>query len=293
MHRLDWQVAAAEPRCLLGENPVWSVREQALYWVDIRAQALHRLAWPAGAVRTWNFAEPVAGVALASEGAVVLAMKASIARFDPCSGRIAPLLTVETGLPENRLNEFKCDPAGRLWCGSMWDYGAQVRGSLYRIGPDLAVQVLRSGIGIPNGLAFSQDRVYFADTQRGDIEVAEFTADESVPSWRTFSPAGAVAGRPDGCALDAQGHLWTTRPRGGCVARIAPDGTVAAVYELPVSHPSACAFGGPELDMLFVTTARQKLAPEELARQPLAGCVLQARVGVRGRPEPEFQLARG
>jgi len=291
---LEWASASGTHE-LLGEAATWSVAEQALYWIAIRDKALLRLDWKTGAVRRYALDQLVGGIVLEQSGTVLLALREAIWRLDPRTGDCAHVLTLESGLPENRLNEFKCDPLGRLWCGSMWDFGEQVRGKLYVVDAAWSVTTVRSEVCIPNSLAFSivMDRVYFADTDTGAIEYARLSTDVAAHplSWTTYSPAGAVPGRPDGAALDAEGYLWTARPRGGCVARIAPDGTVDRILPLPVSHATSCAFGGPDLDTLFVTTMRQRLTPAEIAAQPLAGHLLCAKPGVCGVPDSLFRAA--
>lgn len=291
-----WHCVSQAPE-VLGESAVWSVAERALYWVAIRGQAVVRLDTASGRIARFAFDELVGGVVLEASGTVLVALRESIVRLDPASGRREPVITLEQGLPENRLNEFKCDPRGRLWCGSMWDFGEQVRGSLYVIGPDWRVHIVRRDIGIPNGLAFSteQDRVYFADSQKEAIEYAPLSAEAgrgAVLAWTALVGPGVLPGRPDGAALDADGYLWSARPRGGCIARIAPDGRVDRLLKLPVTHATSCAFGGPDLDVLYVTTLTQRLSPQDLRAQPLAGHVLATRPGVRGVPEPLFSPVR-
>lgn len=150
---------------------------------------------------------------------------------------------------------------------------------------------MRTGIGIPNAIAFSPDgrTMYFADTQNGCIERAEYDqATGEVGAWRLHVAADAVPGRPDGAAVDAAGYLWNARYGGGCVARFAPDGRLDRMVPLPVSQPTSCAFGGPALATLFVTTARQRLSASVLAAQELAGSLLAFEPGVAGLPEPAF-----
>ena len=272
--------------CELGESPVWSVQEQALYWVDIRAPAVHRLS-AAGEQASWAMPGLCAGIALAETGAV-LALRRGLAWFDPITGRVEPFADVEPASMGNRLNEIKCDRAGRLWVGSMRDYGAATTGSLYRIQPGVSPARMIGDVTVPNSLAWSPDAavMYFADTAAGAILAYPYDlADGALGTPRAFVPAGELPGKPDGATVDAAGHLWSVRIGAGCIARIGPDGRIDQVIELPVSHPTACVLGGDDMRTLFVTSARQRLSAVALATQPAAGDVLALRVDVPGVPE--------
>jgi sugar lactone lactonase YvrE len=287
---VEWQQLTQTP-CVLGESPVWSSTEQVLYWIDVRGAELHRYDPQTRSQASFRFGELLGGVVMETGGCVLLAMKDAIHRFDPRSGATARLVALERDRPENRLNEFKCAPDGSLWCGSMWDFGLHVRGSLYRIDSALSVQVLRDKIGIPNGLAFDGERtrVYFADSKAGTIEHArwDLAAGAAALEWNPFG-ASPLEGRPDGSAIDDEGFLWSVRTGAGCIARIASDGRVDRLLKLPVTHPTACAFGGPGLDVLYVTSSRQRLDADALALQPMAGHLICARPGFRGVREPMF-----
>ncbi|MFC7399855.1 SMP-30/gluconolactonase/LRE family protein [Chelatococcus sp. GCM10030263] len=275
---------------VLGESPTWVGSTEHLYWVDLRRPALRRLD-PSGRVETWPMPEVAAAVVPRRSGGVVLALKTGLHAFDPENGALTFLATVEEGQPENRLNDAKCDAAGRLWCGSMWDYGLETTGSLYRIDAERRVTRMRDGVTVPNAIAFSPDgrTLYFADTRRGAIERTDFDpATGEIGPWRVFAPADAAPGRPDGATVDAEGFLWNARYGGGCLARFAPDGRLDRIVQLPVTQPTSCAFGGPGLATLFVTTATQRLDAYALQQQPLAGSLLAVDVGVAGLPEPAF-----
>jgi sugar lactone lactonase YvrE len=275
---------------VLGESPTWDAATGHLYWVDLRRPALRRLD-PSGRVETWSMPELAAAVVARRSGGVVIALKTGLHAFDPQTAALTLLVTVENGPPENRLNDMKCDPAGRIWCGSMWDFGVETTGSLYRIDAARQVTRVRDGVTVANAIAFSPEgrTLYFADTRRGAIEHADFDpATGEVRKWSVFAPADAAPGRPDGATVDAEGFLWNARYGGGCLARFAPDGRLDRIVPLPVSQPTSCAFGGPGLATLFVTTATQRLEPQTLKEQPLAGSLLALDVGVAGLPEPAY-----
>ena len=200
---------------------------------------------------------------------------------------MTPYLAPEPIELGNRLNEAKCDRQGRLWVGSMRDFGAATTGSLYRVEQRRATRVL-TDITIPNGQSWSPDNAtfYFADSREGSIRAYAFDASTGeLGPMRVLVEAGALPGRPDGMTVDADGFLWCTRTGGGGIARIDPDGKVERFLRLPVSQPSSVMFGGRDLDVLYVTTSRQKLSDEALAREPLAGALLALRVDVKGLAE--------
>lgn len=279
-------------RNILGESAVWSVREQALWWVDLRAPALFRLTPSTGAVDEWPMPDFACGVVLAARG-VVMVGRRGLSRFDPADGSLTALVEIEPAALDNRLNEARTDRQGRLWVGSMRDLGAAVTGSLYRVTGDLVVERRLSDIRVPNSLAWSPDgrTMYFADTGDGRIRAYDYDPATGEPgAERVLLAADGAPGRPDGSTVDAEGFLWTTRVGAGVVARIAPDGRVDRLVSLTASQPTSCTLGGTDLKTLYVTTARQRLSDEDLAAQPDAGALFAIRVDIPGAPEAEFAL---
>jgi len=283
--------AVTEALDILGESPVW--RDDTLHWVDIRTPALCRLDAVTGKVRRFRLPDLCGGVALTNDPRLVLALRTGLAVFDPATQQVASLLQPEPASLDNRLNESRCDRRGRLWCGSMRDFGAATTGSLYRITSDLRCERVMTDITVPNAFCWSPDdrTMYFADTPDGRLRAYAFDPDEGrLGAMRVLLDAGVVPGRPDGAAVDADGCVWSARYEGGCVARITPAGRVDRVVSIPATRVTACTFGGSDLRTLYVTTARQRLTPEELAAQPLAGAVFALRVSTPGLREPRFAL---
>ncbi len=281
-----------ELRATLGESPVWCARSQRLWFVDIRAPALYRLDPASGSMERYAMPDLVGMVAMATEGLVV-AQGAALCRFDPDRGKLGPpFLQLDPDHPGNRINDTKAGPDGALWCGTMPDGGGAPTGSLYRIGGDGQVATLMSGIAVPNALCFSPDgaTVYFTDTRVGVILRADARADR--PVFETFAEVDVAPGRPDGATVDSEGYLWSARYAGGCIARISPRGDLDRLVQLPVTQPTACAFGGPDLRTLFITTARQRLSDADCAKQPDAGDLFALTCDVAGLPEPHFALGR-
>lgn len=284
-------IVAANTVDELGESPCWVAERGLLYWIDLRAPALHRLEPATGLCRTWTMPDLIGAVVGRRSGGVIVAVRHALHGFNPETETLVRLATVEDRPPENRLNDAKCDPAGRILCGSMWDFGLRTTGGLYRVEPAGTVTRLRKDVTVANAIAFAPDgrTLYFADTRKGTIEQADYdTSSGAAGPWRPFVAADAAPGRPDGATVDANGYVWNARYQGGCLARFAPDGSLDRIVKLPVSQPTACAFGNADLRTLYVTSARQKLSEGERAAQPLAGALLALDVGVAGLREPLF-----
>ena len=280
----------ANTRDVLGETPVWSPREQALYWVDVRRPAVHRCAAATGEVRTWSMPELVGSIALCADGTVLAALRSSIQRFDPATERLTPFASPESGNPQMRLNDGRCDRRGRFWVGSMNDVTRGPEGALYRVEPSGECVPVIHGIFVPNSLSWSLDErtMYFAGPEMRTLFAYDFEpAAGTMSRRRPFAEYEAPA-VPDGATVDAEGFLWCAAYEGWRITRYAPDGRIDRVVDLPVQCPTSLAFGGPDLATLFVTTARQRISEEALARQPLAGAVLALDVGVAGVAEPVF-----
>lgn len=273
----------------LGECPLWDERGQMLWWVDSRWPAVKRFDPASGAVMMQVLPEVVGSIAFREQGGLVAATKSGIHVLDAAGGALAARSNPEAHLPENRFNDGRCDRAGRFWAGTMSDVKRDPVGSLYRIDADFTCTKLRNAVTIPNSLAFSPDNrtMYFADTMRHTIWAWDYDlATGAATRERVFADTGA--GRPDGSCVDADGGLWNAEYGGWRLVRYTPAGKVDRVVEVPVANPTCCAFGGADLGTLYVTTATQRLTPEELAKQPLAGSLLALRPGAKGLPEGRF-----
>lgn len=280
---------------ILAESANWCSRDKSLWWVDIRAHQVKRWSSSTDKIDIWILPEVCAAVIPTSGEEVVVALREGLHLLDPNTGAVINLLKLESDLPENRLNEAKCDRQGRLWCGSMWDFGKHPTGSLYRIDSDLEVSIVRRGLTIPNGLAFSPNgrEMFFVDSITGCIECADYDTHTGLPGpWRNLVQEGALQGLPDGGTVDADGCIWSTRYGAGCIARYTPKGKLDRLINLPVSQPTSCTFGGENLDTLFITSASQRMSSQALLAEPLAGAVIALRPGVQGLPEPTFILKK-
>lgn len=283
---IDAVACVLEARAALGECPVWDARAGVLYFADIHGPALFRLDPATGALWRWAMPAKLGSFALAADGAgAVLALATGFARLDFASDAVAAIANPLAGVADHRFNDGGADPAGRFWAGTMHGSGRSASGTVYRLDGSEARAVF-GGFFVPNGLAWSPDgaRLYLNDSPR-----AMFVADYDSASGRASAPyvfadARAAPGYPDGATVDAEGFLWNARWDGGGVARFAPDGRLDRFVPLPVSRPTSCAFGGPSLDRLYVTSARTGLDEVTLAREPLAGGVFAIDAGVKGLP---------
>ena len=279
---------------VLGECTIWCDRDQVLWWVDIREPALKRFNPSNGEVRAISLSEAIGSFGLTRSGSMMIAgMKSGLFMLDPSSGALTLVSAPERDMPGNRFNDGRCDRGGRFWAGTMRDGPREPTGSLYRLDPDGACANLRSGIVIPNSIAWSpDDRVmYFADTYLNTIWAYDFDlATGAMRNERVFADCSNQPGRPDGSCVDAEGCLWNAEYGGSRVVRHTPGGKIDRVIEVPVSNPTCCCFGGKDFDTLYISTARQRLTSEQLAREPLAGGLFAARPGVRGLPEARFAV---
>jgi sugar lactone lactonase YvrE len=275
----------------LGECPVWSVAEQVLYWVDINAPALNRFDPATGENTAMRMPESIGCFALRERGGFVVALRDGIwlARADRTLERQIAAAPYDPA--RHRFNDGRCDRQGRFWAGSMNEKRDANSAALVRVDADHRMTSVLSDMMISNGLAWSPDgrTMYHTDTPTRVIHAHDFDAASGTPSnRRTFAQFAAPTERPDGGAVDSEGCYWTAFYGGGKVARISPAGAVLAEFGVPAMCPTMCAFGGPDLTTLYVTSARQLRSAEELARLPHSGDLFAMSVRVPGLPEPAF-----
>ena len=283
-----------DARADLGEGPVWDDVRRVVWWVDIVGGRIHQFDPASGADDFLDLGMPVGCLALADDGALILAAPESVIALDPETGASRTLAGFEPASVPSRCNDGKCDPQGRFWIGRVALDLAAGAGSLSRF-DGASIEVVRRDLTIPNGLDWSTDgsRMYFIDSSRPEVGVFDYDAGTgAMTGGRRFAaldglglPAGAV---PDGMTVDSEDHLWVAMWGGGCVLRFAPDGHLAGRIDVPVSRVSNCAFGGADLTELFITTARDWESPNAVA-EPGAGGLYRARPGVRGRPASRFR----
>jgi sugar lactone lactonase YvrE len=272
----------------LGECVLWDAREYALWWTDIEGRVLHRLDWQSGSLAHYPTPMRLASFAFV-EGRrdLLAAFDQGIALFDPLSGTRGPWHPAEELEDGFRLNDGRVDRQGRFWVGSMAEADGPSIAKLYRFDPRQCTTHL-AGLGIANGLAFSADGrlCYFADSRARTIWRFAIDPDTGILSDRMVFARSPGAACPDGATVDSAGYLWSAQWGGGCVIRYAPDGRVDRILDVPVSQPTCVAFGGPNLDLLFVTSAQSGLKHSETG----AGDLFVYNVGVRGIEESRFRI---
>ena len=287
---------AADVRCVadvgavLGEGPVWDPRDEALYWVDIKGLKIHRRD-QAGAIRTWETPFRIASLAPRRDGGFIAGTDRGFADIDLASGTFEPFHHPEDHLPDNRFNDGKLDREGRFWAGTMDDTEQAATGALYRLDRDRTARRVDEGYRVTNGPAFSRSgRVMYHNDSGRQLTYAFDLDERGAPSnRRLFARFGEGQGYPDGMTVDAEDCLWIAFWDGWCVRRFSPAGECIATIDLPVQMPTSCAFGGPLLDTLFVTSASIGLSPSQREGQPQAGGLFMLDPGCVGLADTPFE----
>jgi len=279
-------------RNTLGEGIQWDVETKAVWWTDIQERTILRYLPSTGALDTFAMPERVGSFGLIERSDnIIAAFESGFAIADLTGTIVRWLGKPDAALPGVRFNDGRVDRQGRFWAGSMVETDPrEARGNLYCTGKDGAVQRRESGIIISNGLCWSPDsrHMYFADSPLRSIYVYDFDARAgSIANRRVFAhtPDGA---HPDGATVDAEGYLWSAHWGVGQIVRYRPDGSVDRSLAVPASQPTCVAFGGPDLDLLFVTSARENLSEKALASQPDAGNIFVYKMDMKGLPDRRY-----
>lgn len=279
----------------LGEGPVWDVEKQTLYWVDIYSHAFHRYKPATGAHDVFQTGIAVGAVAPRANGGFVMATERGFAFWDEQSRQMTFLANPEAGVPTNRCNDGAVDSAGRFWAGTMTEAPERyhlAEGNLYRLDTDRSLHCMDRGFIITNGMGWSPDNtvMYVTDSPRKVIYAYDFdAATGALAHRRPFIHSPDEAGVPDGLTVDSEGYLWSVRWGGWKITRYDPVGQKEREMRLPVQYPTSCAFGGAELDELFITSAWTELNAAQRAQQPQAGDLFHLRPGVEGLPQTRFR----
>ena len=271
----------------LGEGALWNPETQQLYWVDIEGRALHVFDPNTGEDRHYPTGERISTVVPMRNGNALVALQTGIHEIDLTSGQLT--CRVDPVTDEHlRFNDGKCDPAGRFWVGTFDLQRRDHAGTLYRHDPDGRTHVMRRRITNSNGLAWSLDKttMYYIDTPTLVVQAFDYDdATGSLANPRVVIRIPEGSGGPDGMTLDAEGKLWVALWGGGAVHRYDPaTGALLQVVLVAAPFTSSCAFGGPGLETLFITTARSGLTPQQLQEYPLSGNVFAVKPGVAGVP---------
>lgn len=279
----------ADVKAVLGEGPVWVEREQALYWVDIKGRKIFRLSENQD-LAVWPTPFRIGSLAPRADGGFVAGTDRGLAIVDPSANRFEIVADPEPRSPDNRFNDGKVDPSGRFWAGTMDDLEKDASGALYRVAPDWSWACVDGGYKVTNGPAFSPDGriLYHTDSALQVIYAFDLDDDGRASNRRDFARFGEGEGYPDGMTVDSEGCLWVAFWDGWCIRRLSPSGECIARIDLPVQRPTSCAFGGPALNRLYVTSASIDLDEKALALQPYAGGLFLLVPGVAGVAQAPF-----
>jgi sugar lactone lactonase YvrE len=281
---------ATDGRAQLGEGPHWDHRAGELLWVDIARGAIHAWNPTNDVVRTRVLGGEVSAVVPRAEGSghVVAAGHRLMLRVGDADQTLA---VVEHDVADNRFNDCKCDPQGRLWAGTMSKQRVPGTAALYRLTPGREIERVIAATTLSNGMAWSPsgDRMYFIDSTTQRIDVFDFDgATGELADRRTLVEIDPRDGLPDGMTVDAEGGIWLCLFGGAAIHRYSPEGALEASIPLPTTNPTSPVFGGTDLTTLHITTARHRLTPDQLATEPLAGAVLTLNPGAKGLPGNRF-----
>lgn len=273
----------------LGEGPLWSARERAVWFVDIKGRCIHRYDESARTTRTWQAPQDVGFIVAASGERFICGLKSGLYRFAPENGGFQLIAPVDHDRPRNRLNDAHVDAAGRLWFGTMDDDEVNPTGALYRFDAR-GLHRCDDGYVITNGPATSPDgrTLYHIDTLERVIYSFDLSAGGSLSARRVFARVTEPDGYPDGPAVDAEGCVWIGLYGGWGVNRYSPQGELLNKLPLPVANCTKPLFGGEDLRTLYVTSAWKGLAAEQRAQQSLAGGLFAVRVDTPGLPTREL-----
>lgn len=275
----------------LGEGPLWSARDQAIYWTDIKVKKLNRYRLADGATQSWDMPDTIGwAVERHDRPGFVIGLAHAIVELTLDPFKLVRRYEIEADKPGNRLNDAKADPQGRIWFGTMHDRERENSGAFYRLDPDFSVHQVDRGYIVANGPTFSPDGkiVYHTDSSAREIYQFEVRADGSLGGKGVFARFEESEGYPDGMTTDREGCLWVAHWGGSRITRFRPDGTRDRVIPFPVSQVTSCTFGGDRLDRMFVTSARIGLSDAQLAREPLAGGLFEVDPGTAGLPTQQF-----
>jgi sugar lactone lactonase YvrE len=292
-------ISGDDVRCVLpcdaivGESPLWHMQERRLYWVDIQGKEVHRFDPATARNETFSLPDIVTCLAFRKQGGLVLTLRKNFAFFDPDSGKLEMLASVEADKPDNRFNDGRVDPQGRFWAGTMgntaWD---QPVGSLYRFDPDQTLTRMQSNVACSNGTAWSPDGriMYYTESFRYAIFAYDFDASTgTLTNRRVFAAVDRQLGAfPDGLCVDAEGGVWSNQVGIGRVVRYDPAGNITCEIQLPVPRACGCAFGGDDLQTLFITSARETMTTQDLQKAPLSGSLFAVKTGMKGLPAIAF-----
>ncbi|QPM91543.1 SMP-30/gluconolactonase/LRE family protein [Pseudooceanicola algae] len=281
----------ANTRPTLGESPVWDAVTERLFWVDSLGRRIFRCSQRGDTLRAWDLEASVGSMALCEDGRAILAMRNGVHLFDFATGKAELIADPEPDFPGHTLNDGKVDRRGRFVFGSMNVEGSTPDAALYRMDRG-RVETLRTGFTLSNGPCFSPDgaSLYFADTTRPEILRFDYGEDDgALPAPHVLARLGA--GQLDGATVDAEGCIWWVLTGIGQILRLSPEGEELLRLDMPVRHITSLTFGGPEMDILYVTSMGRPLSPDQPRDAVEGGAVFTITgLGITGLVEPRYRF---
>lgn len=282
-----------DAKALLGEGPHWSEEDQQLYWVDILSKCVHIYDPQRHENQTIIVDQLISSVVVRSSGGLVITTEKGIQFLDIETETLTPIDDPESTQPGNRFNDGKCDPSGRFWAGTMDFDGAAATGSLYMLHKDLSIKTMKNHVTVSNGITWSPDYrvMYYVDSPTKNIVAFDYDNQTGhIKNERIVVTIPEGEGIPDGLTSDSEGNLWVAQWGGSMISKWNPvTGKRLDVIPVPATHVTSCAFGGPHLDELYITTARTDLDEHARASQPHAGGLFKLKTAVKGIPTFKFK----
>jgi len=282
-----WQIEA-----ILGEGPLWVKRENAVYWVDIFSNQVHRYNLGDGQQTTWQFDVAVTSLSAREQGGFVGTIRDGFAHIDFDSKTVDPIELPEADIENNRFNDGKVDAQGRYWAGTMDTKQTSESGVLYRLDADMSLQTMDEDYIITNGPTFSKDGsiIYHTDTTKRTIYAFDLSSSGDISNKRIFTQFQTEdEGSPDGMTVDSEDCIWVAHFGGSRITRYSPQGEILQVIPMPVPNITSCTFAGDSLDTMYITTARVSVPENKIANYPLAGSFFSFKPDVKGLETPLFK----
>lgn len=282
-----------DTKSLLGEGLCWSEQEKVFYWIDIDACLIHRICPKSYEMESADVGQMIGTVSLVEDGRLIVGLDNGIGFYHFGKRELCLFANPESHLPSNRMNDGKASPDGKFWVGSLSKEGEKTAGGLYMLDSDGSIQKKRNQVGCSNGIAWDTDKkvMYYIDTYTQKIDAYDYDSDNGVISnQRVIVKVEEEDGWPDGMTIDREGMLWVAHWGGSAVIRYNPNtGEKLLKIDVPASQVTSCAFGGEEMDDLYITTARVDLSDEQLEKEPLAGSLFHYKADVQGWPSYRYR----
>lgn len=275
-----------DTKSMLGEGSIWHPKEKKLYWIDIEGKLLHIYDPVSKEDKTFPVGARIGTVVPVKGGGMLVALQNGIHKMDTKTGRLSFFTNPLPDTTNLRFNDGKCDPAGRFWVGTLAMDSRRRGAVLYRVDKDKTVHQVLDSVSISNGIVWTADKktMYYNDTPTGTIQAFDYNVETGEISNRRVAvviPKGI--GSPDGMTIDADGNLWVALWGGGIVGKFNPiTGELLQKVKVPAQNVSSCAFGGKNLETLYITTARAWVKEDKLKEFPLSGGLFSVKPGVHG-----------